>query len=334
MVICKRKLAANLLSLSGLGPVIRRHGMWRGLMALAYHRVGDGRDSLLDRSLFSVTADDFHAQVAFLKKYFDVIPPADIAAALRSRRGRYVLITFDDGYRDNYEIAFPILKSQGVPATFFVTTAFLDHRLVSWWDEIAWMVRTSPRTGIPAGPWLPAPLPFDEPDRQQAVARLLDVYRSVPWDQGESFLDSLAEATGSGRCEPSQQCAPWMTWEMLRRMRAAGMTIGGHTTSHRILARLPAAEQQREIAGCAARLEAELGEPMRCFSYPEGLPGTFNGQTRVLLETHGLEYAFSHYGQLRTFDDWDPYDIPRVGVELQVGLDLFRAILTLPHVFA
>ena len=73
---------------------------------------------------------------------------------------------------------------------------------------------------------------------------------------------------------------------------------------------------------------------MKYFSYPEGLPHAFNDQTRLLLGRHGLEYAFSYYGRFCNFDDWDPYDVRRVAVETDVSLNLFRAVLTVPRIFA
>ncbi len=67
---------------------------------------------------------------------------------LAAKRGRYGMITFDDGYRDNHATALPILKREGVTATFFVATGFIDAPRLPWWDEIAWMVRTSRQDGL------------------------------------------------------------------------------------------------------------------------------------------------------------------------------------------
>ncbi|MBV8610095.1 MAG: polysaccharide deacetylase family protein [Singulisphaera sp.] len=122
---------------------------------------------------------------------------------------------------------------------------------------------------------------------------------------------------------------------MLREMKRAGMWIGGHTASHPILARLSRPLQDAEIAECRRRIAAELREPMtRFFSYPNGGPGDFNDDTRSCLADHGVEFAFSYYGGFRRFDDWDPYDIRRVGVEKEMTLDQFRAVTTLPQVFS
>jgi peptidoglycan/xylan/chitin deacetylase (PgdA/CDA1 family) len=330
--LSKHELQVLAFAGSGLGMLCRRVQTWRGLLALAYHRIGDGSRSLLDRGMWSATPGAFEAQVRFLKRHFDLIGPADLAQALGNGRGRHVLITFDDGYRDNYEWAFPILRSHGVGAIFFVSTGFLDRPRLAWWDEIAWMVRTSTRSHVAARPWLPAPVALDEPDRERAVRALVNRYKTLPGDATSAYCDCLAEATGSGRATGSHADAVWMTWDMVREMAAAGMGIGGHTVNHPVLAQLPHEQQEEEIAGCRARLEAELGQPMTCFSYPVGNSQAFNADTRTCLEAHGVQFAFSYKGAVRLHHR-DPYDIRRLAVDADASVRRFRAVVTLPQVF-
>jgi len=143
-------------------------------------------------------------------------------------------------------------------------------------DEIAWMVRTSPQGGLPASRWLAGPVPFDGPDREAAVRTCLRAFKSMPAADHAEYLEYLAGATSSGRCPDGPGATLWMTWEMLREMRSTGMTIGGHTVNHPVLARLPQPAQRDEIVACGRRLAEELGEPMRYFSYPVGawMPST------------------------------------------------------------
>jgi peptidoglycan/xylan/chitin deacetylase (PgdA/CDA1 family) len=313
-----------------LGNLMR----WTGVLCLNYHRIGYPADSLFDRDLWSANPVDFEEQMRFLRSNFEVIGLADLPNVLEKKRGRHVLVTFDDGYRDNYEIAFPILKHQGVPATFFVATGFLDHPKLSWWDEIAWMVRRSPRHELHMSPWLPGPLEHDEPDRERTVQVLLKKYKGLRASQTGPFLEALATATASGRCPPEVASDMWMTWDMVRAMRAGGMTIGGHTVNHPVLASLPADEQRQEIDGCAQRLQEELGEAMVAFSYPVGRPECFNADTRASLRQCGVRYAFSYYGGYRTGADWDDHDIRRIAVETYVDRDLFRSTVCMPQIFA
>src|SRR5262249_45624183 len=153
---------------------------WSGVLVLTYHRIGVGRTSPFDRGLWSADADAFADQIRFCKSHLDIITPKDLPQVISSRKGRYALITFDDGYRDNYQIAFPILKAENVPATFFVASGFLDAPRLAWWDEIAWMIRASRRQSVALKHWLRVPVHFDEPDREQAVRALLRAYKAAP----------------------------------------------------------------------------------------------------------------------------------------------------------
>jgi peptidoglycan/xylan/chitin deacetylase (PgdA/CDA1 family)/CelD/BcsL family acetyltransferase involved in cellulose biosynthesis len=306
---------------------------WRGVMALTYHRIGEPRGSLFDHGLWSASEEQFDSQVRLLKKNFDVINTSELDSAVTHPRGRYVLITFDDGYRDNYERAFKILMSHRATATFFVTTGFIDSPRLPWWDEIAWMVRTSRQAAVDVAPYRPSPIPLDTPDRERAVRALLRIYKSIPSRDTGAYLETLSRTTGSGRYGSGGIESLWMTWDMLREMQAKGMVIGGHTVDHTILARMDPATQRSQIAGCAMRLHAELGTVMDSFSYPVGQRHDFNQATRNCLKECGVKYAFSYYGGIRSAADWDQYDIRRIAVESDISFDQFRAITLLPGIF-
>jgi len=328
------RFAFPLLGCTGLGTVVGSFVKWSGVLALNYHRVGNYAGSLFDRGVWSADETSFDRQIAYLKKNFDVVSLADLPEILARKRGRFVLLTFDDGYRDNYTAAFPILRHHGVSAAFFVSTVFLDRPWLLWWDEIAWMVRKSPRESVDLRPWLPHSLYFDDPSREPAIRKLLTAFKRLPPGHTDEFLGNLGRATQTGRFDTAgvQQLA--LTWDMVREMRDAGMSIGGHTVTHRVLGKMTTAQQWEEISTCGQRLAAELGEPMRTFSYPIGQLDTFNDDTRTCLKRAGVQFAFSYYGGFRRFGDWDDYDIRRVAIESSVSNDGFKAMTSLPQFFS
>jgi peptidoglycan/xylan/chitin deacetylase (PgdA/CDA1 family) len=318
---------------SAAREVMGRFVRWSGIVGLNYHRIGDGRRSVFDRGLWSATAEEFDRQVRWLKTHFDPIAPSDIAAIVEGKRkGRHVLVTFDDGYADNYLEAFPILKSHRVPGTFFVATGFVDRPRLPWWDEIAWMIRESRRTSVTVPGFVEDAVPFDAPERERAIRTLLRVYKALPSDRNAAYVDALAEALGTGRAPPDllDPRGLWMTWEMLREMHAGGMTIGGHTVNHPILARMSRGDQASEIAGCERRLKEELGIAMHAFAYPVGSREAFNDDTRACLRASGVKTAFSYYGGFRPRERWDAYDIPRIAVEQETTFSDFRACVSFP----
>ena len=330
----RKALFASLLSRSGCGSLLGKVLPGSGVLVLNYHRIGNGKGSPFDRGLWSTSAESLTDQIRFCKSRLEMITPDDLPRALAAGRGRYGIITFDDGYRDNYEVAFPILKAEGVPATFFITTGLIDTPKLPWWDEIAWMVRTSQRNRIELPGWIPAPLTFDEPDREEVVRALLRVYKAMLSESTVRYLDVIAEATGSGRYGGEAGKNLWMDWDMLREMKTAGMTIGGHTVSHQVLSRLTPEKQQEEIRGCADRLVAEMNEPMRYFSYPSGGLQRFDASSRVCLREANVQYAFSYYGGCNRFRDWDDYDIRRIAVEPCLTPEWFKSIVAFPRLFA
>lgn len=331
-MVSKTVLASYVLQRSGLGSLLRRTGGHRGFVVLNYHRIGYRDRCEFDRDVYSATPASFERQLAFLKRECDVILPSDIKHL--PRRGTYAMITFDDGYRDNHEVALPLLQAANLKAVFFLATGFIDRPRLSWWDEIAWMVRVSPKQFIGPTGILPVCLTFQGPDRQQAIDALLAVYKKLSPDMTEPFLNDLAEVTGSGRASTQLAQKVWMNWDMVRDLHEAGMVIGGHTVHHPILSTLPRFEQQLEILGCAGALEQHLKAPMRVFSYPRGKPDSFNSDTRACLDDAQVEYAFSYYGGMNLPGSIDPFDVRRVSVDAGAPSEHFEAMVTLPRLFA
>jgi peptidoglycan/xylan/chitin deacetylase (PgdA/CDA1 family) len=310
-----------------LQTALKLLGRWQGILVLNYHRIGTGVAQPWDPKMWSVSAEQLDRQLQTLARCAEVIDVCDVPAAMSASRGRRVLLTFDDGYRDNFELAFPLLRKRGLSAAFFLATGFLDSPHAAWWDEIAWMVSHASSDVRCAGTMsngcepssgtilLPGGVSLKPATRQVAITQCIERYKALPDDQGESYLEELAAALGSGRCGESDAKDLWMTWDMAREMHAAGMSIGGHTVSHPVLARLPAERQREEITGCARRLGEELGVPMRCFAYPVGGRDSFTRLTREMLRECGVELAFSFYGGLAGASRWDSLDVPRVHVD-------------------
>lgn len=332
--LSKRNLLARTLDVTGCGRMLRATQAWEGVLILNYHRIGDCRSSLLDRNLWSATVEDFEAQIRMIASNFKVIGPNEIDQVLQRRRGRHVMVTFDDGYLDNYANAFPILKAHDVPATFFITTGFLDIPKVPWWDDIAWMVRTSPLGILDVNNWTTTPIKFDEPHRENAINWLLGVYKGLSGEVTEDFLNFLGDALQTGRCPTEIARRLWMTWDNIREMRQAGMTFGGHTVTHPILANISSEEQDREVGGCRRRLIEELGEPIEAFGYPVGGRKSFNSDTREALIRNGFKWGFAYMGGYCRYGHGDQLAIPRTAIETDIDLPHFRAITTLPQVFA
>tara|TARA_R110002095_G_scaffold147182_1_gene127243 strand:+ start:25898 stop:26896 length:999 start_codon:yes stop_codon:yes gene_type:complete len=331
--VSKKELLAKAFDWSGLNRLARSTHLWNGLIVLNYHRIGEAHGSLFDHDLWSASAEDFDQQVRFLSLNFDLVRIHDLDDLWNRNKGRYVLITFDDGYRDNYEWAFPILKAYNSPATFFLTTGFLDQRKVAWWDEISWMVRSATQSSLPENSWTGDAISLKADNCDQSIKTLLSVFKKLSGDKTEAFLNFLAKKTGAGRCPQEIADQAWMNWDMVREMNEAGMDIGGHTVNHPILANHPEEQQRFEIEHCKQRIEAEINNSISAFSYPVGGKDCFDQRTRDCLKQSGYRWGFSYYGGYSQLDTHDNWDIPRIAVESEEPATLFRAAVSLPQVF-
>jgi len=330
----KKELLARALDWTGMNLLARNTPVWNGLIVLNYHRVGDWQDSLLDHDLWSASAEDFEQQLRFLTLNYDLIRIHDLEHIMKRPRGRYVLITFDDGYLDNYQWAFPLLRAYNTPATFFLTTGFLDERKMAWWDEISWMIRSSTQSSLKLPSWSDQELALNPEQAKQNTKCLLRIYKELPGEQTEEFMNALAEAAGTGRCPAEVSNQVWMDWDMIREMSEAGMDIGGHTVNHPVLANHPEETQEFEVTHCKQRIETELQQSISAFSYPVGARNSFDQHTRTCLERAGYRWGFSYYGGYSTLGAHDQWDLPRIPVESETPAELFRSSVSLPQVFS
>lgn len=340
----KRELLRRTLTATGGLKALETLPLWNGLLVLNYHRIGTPTDSFLDEALWSATQDDFDQQVRILQSSFDVIGLKELPEVMRdletSRRlpwktSRFAMITFDDGYIDNFELAFPVLQANQARGVFFIATGYIDEPRLAWWDEIAWMIRTSSRGSIALPQnWLDEPLLLDGSDRRAVIDRLLQVYYRLDGSRTEQFLNSLADAAGTGRAARDIASGQWMSWEMIQEMNRSGMEFGAHTVTHPILSNLTVEDQEMEVGESRLRLEQQLDCPVTALSYPVGRPDSFNAATRQALSQHGFDWAFSYYGGHTSGTEVDRYDIPRVAVESDITVSAFRSCCALPHVFA
>jgi peptidoglycan/xylan/chitin deacetylase (PgdA/CDA1 family) len=320
------------LRASGLSALLRRLPSWRGALILSYHRIGERSRSDLYRGLFSATPEGLDRHLQLLKRHFDVVAPDQLDEHLLATGGRHVIVTFDDGYRDLYELAHPVLQANNVRALMFLCTGFIDGHASAWWDEIGWMLRHTPLSQLPPGPWSRRPLPLIGANVEFAIDLLTRAYWELEPPQASEFLSLLASVTSSGRRPTNTE--DWITWDMAWKLKAAGHEIGAHTESHPVLSRLPRAQQLEEIVASRDRIEAVLGDCPRWLAYPVGAKEAFDTTTLEVAREAGVELAFSNYGGRVTKASFKALDIQRVPVESMRTFDLFSATMALPQVLA
>lgn len=294
------------------------------LSILIFHRVLPRHDPLNPDEPDTV---EFEARMRWVRDWFNVLPLPD--AVVRLERGtlpaRALSITFDDGYADNEELAAPILQRLGLSATFFVTTGYLNGGCM-WNDRVIEAVRACQGAEIDLRSAGLASFSMATPaDRRRAVVAILNGIKHLEAEQRQAATEAVVAAAG-GRPSP----ALMMTDDQVRNLRRLGMDVGAHTVTHPILTRLSLDAAQREVSEGKARLEAILGEPVRLFAYPNGVPQQDYaaehalivrncGFTAAVSTAWGAARAQSDRFQLPRFTPWDRQRL-RFGLRLMANL--------------
>lgn len=281
-------------------------------VVLTYHRVRPQRDELIPGMC---DVERFRSQLAVMKRWFNVLPLSD--AIERSADGslppRTVCITFDDGYRDNVDIALPMLRDAGLHATFFIATGYLNDGIM-WNDQVIHAVRFQPAgtwdlTGIGLGRCEVS----DMASRRALFAQIITHLKHREPAQRAAAAQSLYDAS------PGPRERLMMTDGELASLHEAGMAIGGHTVSHPILTRLHPDAAREELSAGRARLAALTGAPVSLFAYPNGKADQdYDASHAALAQDVGFDAALSTVWGYA--DAASPrYELPRVGLEWESG---------------
>lgn len=263
-----------------------------GLYCFNYHRVGDRDKSPFDPNVFSCDAENFKRQIDLIQNNFEVVGLDQLEKLLLESphlKKPYAVITFDDGYLDNYQVAYPILKSFGVKAVFFVPINYISQRIVPWWDEIAWIVRNTQQSIFKVDD--NKVIDLKAGNTTENIKKVLFAFKSIDY---RSIEESLAYIRKASNCyiNPDEEPQLFMSWAQVREMSDNGMDIGSHTFSHRILSHI-GDEQSNEILASKAYLEDKLGKRVLAISYPVGTNGTFNDESMQLTKEGGYAFGFS-----------------------------------------
>lgn len=278
------------------------------LSILIFHRVLPAPDPLLPGE---VHAAQFDAICGWLREGFNVLPLDEAVNRLRAHSlpPRALAITFDDGYADNHEVAWPILRRHGLSATFFIATGFLDGgRMFN--DSVIEAVRRTAATQLDVRALALKDLDVlpvhDLQARRQTIACLLDAVKYEPQPLRDELVGALAERAGVPL--PSDLM---MRSDQVLALHRGGMQIGAHTRSHPILAKVEDLALRDEIFGGKSDLEALTGSPVTLFAYPNGKPfSDYLANSVSAVREAGFEAAVSTaWGVARPEDD--PLQLPR-----------------------
>lgn len=329
----KREFLARGLNRLGATAFLERAARRPVVLVATFHRIGEPAAGSFYDGVYSASPAAFAAHVRHLRDRYRLVSLdalAELAASGLAVDRPTALITFDDGYRDNYEVALPILKELKAPAAFFIPTDFFQRPRLTWWDHAAHVVKRTERSRIELD-W-PEPLAIEVNEnggsRTAAIAAVVRLYLdgklNDDGEDGPRFRAHLEERAGVVVDEEALGRSLFMTWDHVRTLTSAGMAIGSHAHAHRKLASLPEAGQRFELTESKRILEAELNRPVAAVAYPFGWPGTFDDHTRRLAQETGYRLAFTALEGVNR-PGADPFALRRLNVGYHDSAALFRA---------
>lgn len=307
-----------------------------GVAVLTYHHIADPDPGYqFDPDIADAAPAQFRRHLELIRRHCTPIGIDELCAGLDGARlpPNPVMITFDDGYRTNAEVAFPMLRELGIPAVFFVATRFITERRLYWWEAISYLVHATRRREVSLGSPNPMAIDLGAPG---AIKQLQGVVKRTTGLDIDRFIGELARAADvewTPVIERELADRLIMTWDDIRMLDRAGMDIESHSRRHRVLQTLSDDELADELLGSRLDLEREIGRPVRAIAYPVGRSIAAEPRIRHAVAAAGYRVGFTNASGINSL--WrgvDAYDVRRCATDRAMSDQLLLAQVALPRI--
>ncbi len=329
----KKVFIADILNHTGLLRLIARRTK-PYLIVYNYHRIRPdkiGEASNFDEDVFGPTVTTFRTQVKWLKSNTRIISEIELLEFVETMnfpKEICSMITFDDGYIDNYTLAYPILKSENVPAIYFIPSKSIMSRQLGWWDIVSYILKNSRKEAI-----------IFNGDKIRMKGRysqvknyFLNKFKLEPNKKTKRLIDDLSNSCEVPLPDTELQGLELMSWEQIREVAQNNIAIGSHTHNHYALATLKAENQFAESKISKDTIEQKIKRVVNTISYPVGGYYHFTSKTQEVVKQCGYRLAFSFNTGTNDWRRINNYDIKRIAPP--ESNNLFAATAVLPNVFA
>ena len=312
-------------------------GNRNNLIVLAYHRIFDIDDNFkYDDELISASKEQFDEQMKFIKKYFCPISMEDVVEACESRKElpeNSVLVTFDDGFEDNYTNAFPILKKHNVPATIFISASYINSDDTLWFDKLAYVIKNSKSEYIESET-LNLKISLDSnQNRKQTLKKVLESLKKIPNQKRLDALDEIFNAEKDLLSNRDTTQSSTLSWDQVKEMDKSCISFGSHTLTHPILSQLNSEELNNELSLSKKIIEENLSHPIDTIAYPVGTKSAFNQQVIQMAKTSGYKLGFSYVTGINSWPCKASHELQRLHVERYTSFSMFKCMISMPNIF-
>jgi peptidoglycan/xylan/chitin deacetylase (PgdA/CDA1 family) len=256
-----------------------------GVVVLTLHRVlPDEQYDSEPQAGMAVRASTFQHLLEYLSRHCECLPSADAVPVWSKAPRARLFLTFDDGWKDNFETALPISRKYGIPFTVFICPQMVTHRESFWTSRAGDLWATAKRAGkmdlISSLCGLDAAGSADS--LMASLKRINPKDREALVNRMQAALQPYSQRAGVDAAEQI------LTWREVKEMSAAGIAFGSHTNTHAILTDVPLSDALKELSESKIAIEAELNA-CSLFAYPNG---DWSPQVRDLVAQAGYQAAF------------------------------------------
>jgi peptidoglycan/xylan/chitin deacetylase (PgdA/CDA1 family) len=268
----------------------------KSLTVINYHRIGDPYQPGFDSFRPNISAHPymFSQQLEYLTRWYNVIEAQDLINWLNHEKPlppNAALITFDDGYLDNYTKAYPILRKYDLPALIFLTSGHIDTDQPFYWDLAAYCFHHTTQDHV-AFPDRKDQFWTNESEKELVSTAWIESMKKIPNVGKKKWVAQLPQTLKVS--VPSNFFRNlMMNWDQVREMNKNRIEFGGHTINHPILSRVPLDEAFDEIDGSRKKIEDELGREVQSFAYPNGMSDNFNSDIEKAVARAKYQAAFT-----------------------------------------
>ena len=323
----KRKALVRGLDALGLTRMLAIAAKRPGLLVLGYHRIGSPDGETFEGVVSADTAT-FERQIRNLKDHFQLLTLEDVLTLAESGfdlTEPSAMISFDDGYLDNFTEAMPILQSVGAPATFFLPSGFLEHPRPFWWDHVAIVLHQSRCDQLSLDWPVPTTFNFAGSGRAAAQGMIISWFLEGRIADEAAFLEHLEMQSLVFLDGPSLGRELLMNRAQARAMGDAGLGIGSHGRTHRSLSRLLELEQQEELSRSKRDIKTITGHSVEAIAYPFGVAGAFDEALMRRSQAVGYRLGFTFEGGINRPGTTDAMAVRRINVGFSDSAEMLRA---------
>ena len=306
-------------------------------VVLAYHRVIDvDHDYPFDIELISASCKQFDEQMSFISKYFTPVTIEQVVDSYKNNLKlpkKAILVTFDDGFEDNYKNAFPILKKYSVPATIFLSTDFISSDNTLWFDRLSYFIMNYDLAPIQDVVKNKFKIDCRTNNKRTILEQVMEYVKVIPNSDREKLLSDLYNEYEFTYKSKDKKLSTTLNWEQIKEMDNSCISFGSHTLSHPILSQLDTEELSHELIESKRIIEQKLEHDIDTIAYPVGTQSAFNSQ--VIRQAQKADYVlgFSYLSGANKWPLKNEFTINRYHVERYISTPLFKCMLSLQKIF-